>query len=447
MLRTVLALALISLPATVRADLSPAEREMAGWIEAHEEEALALLETTVNVNSGTMNFGGIREVAELFATEFEALGFTTEWVPGEAWQRAGHLIARRQGAENSLPILLIGHLDTVFEPDSPFQQYEIVEPGRATGPGTIDMKGGNVVMLQALGALESIGSLDRLDVTAILIGDEEKSGDPLELARQHLRAAGERADVALGFEDGDGNPETAVIARRGSSGWILEVEGTPAHSSQVFTPGVGAGAIYEAARILTEFYRGLADEKDLTFNPGVILGGTEVTFDPEQARGTAFGKDNVVAERAVVKGDLRAVSLEQLDRARETMRAIVADSLPKTNAKLTFDDGYPPMGPTDGNRKLLAVYSEASEDLGLGPVAAVNPRDAGAADISFVASSVDMALDGLGLMGADGHTVHETADLSTLTSQAKRAAVVMLRLAEGKKAKRQKGEKAGGTGS
>ncbi len=189
-------------------------------------------------------------------------------------------------------------------------------------------------------------------------------------------------------------------------------------------------AIYEASRILTEFYRQLVDEQDLTFNPGAILGGTEVTFDPAQARGTAFGKDNVVAERAVVKGDLRAVSLEQLERARETMRAIVADSLPGTSAEITFRDGYPPMGPTDGNRKLLALYSRASEDLGLGPVDAVNPRNAGAADISFVASLVDMALDGLGLMGTGGHTVNETADLSTLTSQAKRAAVVMLRLAE-----------------
>lgn len=348
MLRTAIAATLLMSfsPFGLDAELSPVEREMAEWIDAHEEEALELLETTVNVNSGTMNFEGVREVADLFAPEFERLGFTTEWVPGEAWNRAGHLIARRPG--EGLSILLIGHLDTVFEPESPFQRYEIVGPELAKGPGTGDMKGGNVVMLQALGALRSVGALDRLDVTVILMGDEEKSGDPLELARRDLREAGERADVALGFEDGDGNPETAVVSRRGSSSWFLDVEGTPAHSSQVFTEEVGAGAIYEASRVLTEFYLQLADEEDLTFNPGAILGGTEVTFDPAQARGTAFGKDNVVAERAVVKGDLRAVSLEQLERAREIMRAIVADALPGTSATLTFRDGYPPWDPPRG---------------------------------------------------------------------------------------------------
>jgi glutamate carboxypeptidase len=417
--------ATLSKPALASA-LPPTEVALVEWIDTHEGEALELLEATVNVNSGTMSFAGVEEVARMLTGPLESLGFATEWIPGEAWNRAGHLFARRPGEGPS--VLLIGHLDTVFEPDSPFQRYEVVAPGRAHGPGTTDMKGGNVVMLQALGALASVGALDSLDVTVALIGDEEKSGEPLDLARRDLRAAGKRAAIAMGFEDGDGNPATAVIARRGSSRWILEVLGTPAHSSQVFTAAVGAGAIYEASRILTGFYRRLGDETDLTFNPGVILGGTEVALDSAQARGTAFGKENVVAEHAVVQGDLRAVSPEQLERARQTMREVVAESLPGTSATITFRDGYPPMGPTEGNRRLLALYSAASEDLGFGPVAAVNPRDAGAADISFVAADVEMALDGLGLMGTGGHTVEETADLATLGSQAKRAAVVLYRL-------------------
>jgi glutamate carboxypeptidase len=288
------------------------------------------------------------------------------------------------------------------------------------------MKGGDVVMLAALRALAAAGELDGLRLTVVLTGDEEKSGRPLSLARQVL--LGTSADVALGFEDGDSNPATAVIARRGSTSWELRVSGVAAHSSQVFTAAVGAGAIYEAARILTEFRQRLADETDLTFNPGVILGGTTVDFDPTQARGTAFGKDNVVAEHAVVSGDIRALSPEQYGRAKAVMLAVAADHLPQTEAVLTFDEGYPPLAATAGNRELLALYSAVSEDLGLGPVTAVDPRKAGAADVSFVSGRVPRILDGIGLMGRGGHTVDEVADLGTLLTQTQRAALLIHRL-------------------
>jgi glutamate carboxypeptidase len=306
----------------------------------------------------------------------------------------------------------------------------LLSQAEAKGPGTTDMKGGDVVMIYALRALAAAGALDALQITVVMTGDEEKSGRPLSLAREVLIEAAERADVAIGFEDGDSNPETAVIARRGSSGWLLEVSGVRAHSSQIFTEAVGAGAIYEASRILTGFYAELATEQDLTFSPGAILGGTEVDFDREQARGEAFGKSNVVAQQAVVSGDLRALSPEQLERARSKMESVVEKSLPLTEATLTFFDGYPPLAPTDGNRRLLAIYDEVSRDLGLGEVRAVDPRKAGAADVSFTAGWVTMVLDGLGLMGRGGHTVDEVADLTTLPTQTKRAAVLLHRVGQ-----------------
>jgi glutamate carboxypeptidase len=131
-----------------------------------------------------------------------------------------------------------------------------------------------------------------------------------------------------------------------------------------------------------------------------------------------------------VAGDLRALSLEQLERSRNTMRAVVERHLPRTEAKLTFSDGYPPLAPTDGNRRLLAIYDEVSRDLGFGAVSAVDPRKAGAADVSFTAGLVDMALDGIGLMGRGGHTPDEVADLTTLPSQTKRAAVLLHRVGQ-----------------
>jgi len=130
----------------------------------------------------------------------------------------------------------------------------------------------------------------------------------------------------------------------------------------------------------------------------------------------------------VVSGDLRALSGEQERSARARMRAIVGKHLPGAAATIEFFEGYPPLAPTDGNRRLLARYDRASRDLGFGSVAAVDPAAAGAADISFTAGLVTMALDGLGLMGTGGHTVEETADLDTLPSQTKRAALLMYRL-------------------
>ncbi len=409
-----------------RAQLTGDERRIVEYVDAHNAEALALLERTVNINSGTMNFEGVREVGRVFGESFEEVGFDVRWVDGEDWERAGHLIAEHPG--QGPRVVLVGHIDTVFEPDSPFQKYERLSDEAARGPGIKDMKGGTVVILHAMKALRDVDALDDLHVTVILMGDEEKSGRPLSMARRHLIEAAQAADVALGFEDGDGNPATAVIARRGWTGWMLNVHGKPAHSSQIFQSSVGAGAAYEMSRILHQFYSDLSGEAFLTFNPGTVLAGTDVEFDPEQDRGSAFGKSNVIAEHALVSGDLRALDIEQLRLAKDRMRAIVSDNLPHTSADITFEDSYPPMGPTDGNRRLLAMYSDVSEDLGLGAVEAVNPQNAGAADISFTADHVDMALDGIGLMGTGGHTVDETADLRTLPSQTKRAAILLHRL-------------------
>lgn len=423
-----LAAAAAAAPAARAQALDPVEQQLVRHIDAQVDEAIAVLERAVNVNSGTMNFAGVERVGRLFQAEFDALGFGTRWVPGAPFGRAGHLVAEWRGRGDGPHALLIGHLDTVFESDSPFQRFERLSDSTARGPGVIDMKGGNVVMLLALGALRAAGVLDGLDVTVVLTGDEEESGDPLTLARAVLVEAAQVADVAIGFEDGDGDPRTAVVARRGFTGWTLTVAAKPAHSSLIFREGIGAGAIYEAARVLHTFYADLANERYLTFNPGVVLGGTAVAFEAEQSRGEAFGKTNVIAERALAAGDLRTISREQRERAKGRMRGIVADHLPGASATIEFRDSYPPMAPTDGNRRLLALLDEASRDLGFGPVAAVDPGAAGAADISFAAEHVAMALDGMGLMGTGGHTVEETADLRTLARQAKRAAVVLYRL-------------------
>jgi glutamate carboxypeptidase len=408
--------------------LNADERALVAFIDAHNAEALTLLERAVNINSGTQNHAGVREVGKVFGQELDALGFKTHWVDGTPFKRAGHLVAEHPGPGPK--ILLIGHLDTVFEADSPFQKFEKIDETHARGPGIIDMKGGNVILVQALKALASTGTLKRMNVTVVLTGDEEDAGEPLTAARKALVDAAKGAAYAIGFEDGPGDPKTAVVARRGTSAWTLRVKAQPAHSSQIFRKDIGTGAIFEAARILNAFREKMAGEPHLTFNPGAIVGGTAAELDNVQARGTAFGKTNVIAEHAIVSGDLRTLSPEQLAKAKKTMESIVAGSLPHAQASITFEDGYPPLAPTEGNRKLLAMYDQASRDVGAGPVAPVDPDRAGAADVSFVAGEVRMILDGVGLMGSNDHTVKETADLATLPSQTKRAAVLLYRLSE-----------------
>lgn len=426
---------LILIPVFSFAQLNRVEKKIVKSVDEHTEASIDLLTEAVNINSGTMNFEGVREVGKLFKTELDKLGFETQLTSGEAYGRAGHLVATHEGRPG-LKLLLIGHLDTVFELDSPFQSSTMENDSIMKAPGVADMKGGDVVIILAMRALKEAGVLDEMSVKIVMTGDEEKSGDPIELSKEELVEGAKWADVALGFENGDGNPETIVISRRGSTSWKLEVSGNAAHSSQVFTDKVGTGAIYEASRILNEFYAELSSEENLTFNPGFILGGTAVDVKADNTGGTAFGKTNVVAQKAVVRGDIRAVSLEQLARAKATMTKIVTENYPQTEAQLSFDDGgYPPLAPAEGNSKLLEYYNEISQDLGFGEVYAVDPRNAGAADISFSEGHVEMAVDGLGLSGADDHTVNETGNLNMVSRQAKRAAILMHRLSQMKRFK------------
>ena len=405
------------------------EKKILEAVDNYTENAIELIKTSVNINSGTMNFEGVMEVGRLFKEELDKLGFKTELTNGEAYGRAGHLIATKKGKKGP-KFLMIGHLDTVFELESPLQEYTMQNDSIMKGPGVADMKGGDVIIILTMQALKKAGVLDDMNIEIIMTGDEEKSGKPLELSKKDLIDAAKRADIALGFENGDNNPKTIVVARRGSTDWKLTVKGSPAHSSQIFTEEIGAGSIYETSRILNEFYVQLANEKDLTFNPGFIIGGTNIKQDDDGTGGHAFGKTNVVSQETIVRGDLRAVSLEQLDKVKATMQTIVSENYPKTNATLEFSQGgYPPLSLTDGNTKLLGYFNTVSEDLGFGSVTAVNPRNAGAADISFTSEYVDMAIDGLGLTGGGGdHTINESGNLNTVETQAKITAVLMYRL-------------------
>jgi glutamate carboxypeptidase len=415
-------------PAASAPELSAEEQRIVTHVRDDFDSAVAQLARTVAINSGTLNAAGVRRVAEAMRPDLERLGFTVRLAQVEGAGRGPHLIAERTGSQG-LKLLLIGHLDTVFEEDSPFQRWERVDSATARGPGVVDMKGGNTVILYALKALHDAGALENSTVTVVLTGDEEAPGRPLDASRRDLIEAGRRSDVALGFEGGsrDAEGDLAVIARRSSSGWRLDVTGRGAHSSGVFGDDTGAGAIYEAARILDQFYEELRGDPGLTFNPGVIVGGSEAPYEAATSRGTAFGKSNVVASSAVVTGDIRTLSDEQLERTREAMRRIVGQNLPLTTARITFTDSYPSMSAREENYALLGIYDGVSRALGYGEVRAFDPAQRGAADVSFVAPLIP-GMDGLGPQGSGSHTVEERVDLPSLRRATERAALLIYRL-------------------
>jgi glutamate carboxypeptidase len=398
--------------------ISPAEQKLLDYIDAHSTEAVTLLEQTVNIESPTENLAGVRQVGMVFKTEFESLGFTARWInmPPEM-KRAGHLLAEKPGTKGKR-VLLLGHLDTVLRGEK-FQR----QGNKAFGTGTADMKAGDVVLLFALKALHQTGALKDASIIVMLTGDEEDSGDPVEISRGDMIAAARRSDLALSFENGGSN--IATIARRGASDWLLEVTARTGHSSAIFKPSMGNGAIFEAARILNQFYETVRGEQYLTFNPSVISGGTEVEIRDQNL--ITRGKTNVVPAKVMVRGDLRFITAEQKEAARAKMRAIVARSLPGTTAKITFYDGIPSMPPSPGNYALLAQLDAVSQDLGFGKVAGLDPGERGAGDVAYVTHLIP-GLDGLGATGGGAHAKGEYADLDTLARQIKRTAVLLYRL-------------------
>jgi glutamate carboxypeptidase len=409
--------------------LSPGEQRIVAAATAEDAQAISFLESLVNINSGTMNFAGVEHVGQIMSAQLQGLGFATRWHSMNAVGRAGHVIAEHHGTGHGKRILLVGHLDTVFEKDSPFQRYQR-RGDTAEGPGVCDMKGGLAVMVSALRALKSAGALKDVNVSIVLDGDEENAGLPLSVSRADLIEAGKNADVALEFEplaSEDGH-DMGSVSRRGDLDWTLRTSAKSGHSSEIFSDPAGFGASYELTRILDAFRRELR-EPNATYNVGLVLSGSSVALNDEVTGGSASGKGNVISAQGLARGDLRTLSNDQTARLEARMRAIVSEHLPGTNAEIQFDEGYPAMAPTPGNRALLARINEINTALGLEQMAELDPLKRGAGDISFVADKVD-GLVGFGVAGHGLHAPGETADLSSIDRQIKRAALLMERLSQ-----------------
>jgi glutamate carboxypeptidase len=430
----------LSLHVAAQAVLTTQEQMIADAVNTHLSDDQSFLEQLVNINSGTMNSAGVIAVKDQMQPRLEALGFKVRWMPMQSLtNRAGDLVAEHPcptgEGKCGKRFLLIGHMDTVFEPASSFQKYAILpntDGKRATGPGISDMKGGLVIMLAALEALHDTGALDHTEIRIVLSGDEERTGNPVEVARRDMIAAAKKSDIALEFEPSvplsgaHGEQDSISLGRRSSTTWHLETTGISGHSSQIFGDRLGYGAIYELSRILDSFRRDLREE-GLTYSVGIVLGGATANSNADQTGGDATGKANVIAAKAIATGDIRTLSNEQTERVESKMKAIVAQHLAKTDATIRFDEGYPAMASTPANHELYKHWNDASIALGLGPVQEAGPMTRGAGDIAFVAPYLP-GLVGVGMIGEGTHAEGESAHLDSLARQAKRNAIFIERL-------------------
>lgn len=405
--------------------LSLQENKIVQETEIIFPQMMELLKQSVNINSGTFNVQGVKQVGEIYANELRKLGFTIEWVQlPDSLKRAGHLVAYRKGKKGK-KLFLIGHLDTVFEPDMPANPFTKLTDSTITGQGINDMKGGDVIIIGAMKALANLKLLDDASITIYMTGDEENAGVPREVSRGDFIKRAKEHDIALAFE-GAGGLNSIVTARRGASGWRLEVEAKQGHSSSVFSGG-GYGSIYEAVRIINTFREQLSKEQYLTFNPGLFIGGSEIDVDVEAQKGVASGKTNIISPKTIVIGDLRFLTEEQKINARKTMLAITQQNLPGSKATIHFMDGIPSMAPTKGNEALANELSKTNEALGYGKITPGNPGSRGAGDISYIAAYVN-CLDGMGASGRGAHAPGEVLNVKEFPKLMKRAAVFIYRL-------------------
>jgi glutamate carboxypeptidase len=420
----------LSAPVTfAQARLNATEQRVVAAAGAETPKAIQLLEELVNINSGTMNLEGVTRVGEVMRSQLEPLGFEVRWVPMTSVHRAGHLIAEHKGSGHGKRMLLIGHMDTVFEKDSPFQRYER-HGDKAVGPGTNDMKDGLAIMVSALRAMKTAGTLKNATVTIVLSGDEENTGKPQSISRADMINAAAHSDVALEFESltQEGGHDMGSIARRSSTSWTLRTSAKSGHSSGVFSAAAGFGANYELTRILDAFRLTLR-EPNATYNVGLILGGASAELNATSSGGEATGKTNVIAATALARGDLRTLSNEQTQRIEQRMREIVSQHLQGAQAEITFEEGYPAMPPTAGSRALLDRLNEINDALGLERMKELDPLKRGAGDIAFVADKVD-GLIGFGAIGQGSHAPGETVDLTSFDRQIKRTALLITRLSQ-----------------
>ncbi|MEU3254834.1 M20/M25/M40 family metallo-hydrolase [Streptomyces sp. NPDC006997] len=369
----------------------------------------------VGVDSGSHSPDGVNRVAALLTARLDALGFEVERVTlpdGADGQRFGDaLVARRAGAlpaaQGGRRVLLLGHMDTVFEDGTAAERPFTIRGGRAHGPGVSDDKGGLLAGLLALDLLRAAGVEAYREVVLLATPDEE-IGSPASRPLTERLAA--ESDVALALECARENGDL-VCARKGVADFRVTVTGTAAHAG--IEPERGANAALAAAHLVVAFQALNGNWDGVTVNVGVIRAGTRA---------------NIVCPEAELRVEVRSATAAGIDAARAALDAAASRPVvPGTRARVEQLDFCPPLEPSPGVRRLLATARELGAELGV-PVRAT--ATGGVGDANFVAGVGIPVLDGLGPVGGADHTPEEWLDLTTVRHRAALLAALVARLGD-----------------
>jgi glutamate carboxypeptidase len=372
-------------------------------ISASEPAILADLEHLVNVDCGSYTREGVNEVAAWTASFLAGLGGEVTVHPDPAGALGDTVEAVFRGAPGGPRALLLGHTDTVFPTGTVAARPFRVVDGVATGPGVADMKAGLLTLLHGLAAVLAAGELPHERLTVIANPDEE-IGSPV--STPHVRRVAAESDVVFVLECARANGDI-VSARKGTVDYVVTITGRAAHAG--VEPEKGRSAILEAAHQVVGLHALAGRWPGVTCNVGVIEGGT---------------RPNVVAERAVLEVDLRAVDRAGMEAATAAVQALAgAPTVPGTLVAAVERHRHAPMEKLERSQRLVEHAQALAERLGF------RIRDAatgGASDANTTAGMGVPTLDGLGPIGGLDHSPEEWLDTASIVPRTTLFAALLL---------------------
>ena len=380
------------------------KEDVFAYIDDHKAQMMDLWQDLVNQDSPASYREGVDLVAKRVFKELEEAGASTRWdEEGKA------LIAEIPG-DSRAPVLLLGHMDTVFPVGEAARRPFTVEGSRVTGPGALDMKGGVAVMLSALKALHSAGFSGR-PLKVILVSDDEiahNGSKATVMLQREARGCAACFNCETGYED-----NSLVIGRKGGVVFKAAVHGIAAHAGN--NPRQGRSAIWEMAKKIDDIQNMTDWDKGITFNVGTIKGGTV---------------SNAIPDYCEVEGDIRFQDPDISPLVKEELLKVLNHTyIEGTKTELLlYHEGMLPMKMTEENRKLFEFVKKTGEENGI-PVSE-GKLVGGGSDSGYVVYAGVPTVCAMGVKGRFNHTRDEYALKDSLFERAKLLGAVILKMNE-----------------
>jgi glutamate carboxypeptidase len=377
------------------------------YIDDKKDDMMTLWKDLVNTDSGSENIAGVNAVAEKVKQALNEGGVTTRLFE---FEQAGNMVFGEIPGSGHSPVLLLGHMDTVFKADEAQQRPFTITDGKAYGPGVLDMKGGLVIAVFVARALKEAGFNER-PIKLLFAGDEEiahSNSNAAEIFMQQAKGCIAAFDCETGFID-----NSVVVGRKGTATFKVSVKGVESHAGN--DPKRGRSAILEMAHKVIDIQNLTNWDKEYTFNVGTIKGGRVVNAVPGNCE-------------AVV--DIRYVDPAIMPELRELVQTTLSKTyIDGTSTVLDYMAvGLPPMQTTEGVNKLFALWSRVSEENNFGTPKPI--KTGGGSDAAYTVLAGAPTLCAVGVKGGKNHSTDEFAVVDSLFERSKLLISTILRLNE-----------------